>query len=191
MSKQQPKAIVKGDLVDEDELRNGDGPKPEPIDPPEIAGARFGLVGRLYRMHRAYKKERRLADKGYVKWFLVGSSWPEPKFVKPEQKGGGIPEYEHDGEIYAFPDRARLASRSSGMWTVIHKEGEFEPITLRDPTEDAIKADEVKEYLNKRITTDPPSWFDNFDLDPQDIIMYAVAAIIVLAVLQSVLGGGA
>jgi len=102
----------------------------------------------------------------------------------------GIPEYEHDDEVYLFPDRGRLASRSSGMWTVIHKEGESEPLCLRDPTEDAIKADELKEYLNKRVTTDPPSWWDNFDLDSEDIIKYAIAAIIVVAVLQQVLGGG-
>jgi len=182
--------FVAGEEVDEDALKNGHEEPTETIEPPEISGARFGALGMLWRMYRQRRKERKYADEGYVQWYLVGAGWPEPKYVKPEGEGGGIPEYEHNDETYLFPTRGRMASRDSGMWTVIHKEGESEPINLRDPTENAIKADELKEYLTKRVTSSPPSFFDNFDLSADNLIKYSIAAIILFALLSSVLGGG-
>lgn len=183
--------FVAGEEVDADDLReNGHEEPTETVEAPDISGARFGTVGMLYRMYRQRQKERKYADKGYVKWYLVGSGWPSPKYVKPEGKGGGVPEYEYEGDTYLFPVRGRMASRDSGMFVAIHKEGEAEPLNLRDPTENAIKADELKEYLTKRVNTSPPSFFDKFDLGADELIKYSIAAIILFALLSSVLGGG-
>jgi len=173
--------IVIGEPVDEDTLRNG---QTDPIDPPDVRDGRWGIIGDFYRYYRARRKTRKLADKGYVRWYIVDGGWPEPKFVKPELKGGGVPEYELDDSVYLFPKRAGLPDRRSGMWTFVHNRGSAEPRTLGDSTEEAIKADEISEYLTKRVTTNPPSFWDKVDLDPEQILMLAIAAVILIAVLR-------
>jgi hypothetical protein len=89
-----------------------------------------------------------------------------------------------------FPKEAMIPDRDSGMFCVIHKEGEAEPLNMTDPTANAIMADELNEYLTKRVTSSPPSWWDNIDLDAQDIIPIAIGALIIIAALQQVMGGG-
>lgn len=188
-----PEQLVLGEEVDPDDLRtNGHagGEYADPIDPPRLSSDSWIPGATLYRIYRARRKEKKLAGKGYVRWYLVGDGWPEPKFVKPERDGSGVGRYEYEDGVYAFPREALLPSRSSGMWTVIHKENEAMPMNLKDPTKDALKADEVSEWLTKQVTSEPPSFWDKFDIDASDMIMYMVVAIVGIALLQQFLGGG-
>jgi len=183
--------LVIGEPVEEDDLReNGHEEQRETVEAPRIGSPKYGLVGKLWRAYRNDKKERKYADKNYVKWYLVGSGWPSPKFVKPEGKAGGIPEYKHDGTTYLFPREALLPDRDSGMFTCVHKYGEADPLNLTDPSRNAIKADELNEYLTKRVTSSPPSFFDKFDLDPETILYLSIGIVLILAVGARVMGGG-
>lgn len=186
---QSDSTLVIGERVDEDELPEDDDDL-QLVEAPRIGTPKWGAVGLYWRARKKRRKEKRYADKGYVKWYLVESGWPTPKFVKPEGKGGGIPEYKHDGDTYLFPKEAALPDRDSGMFTVVHKKGESEPLNLTDPTENAIKADEISEWLTKRVTSSPPGLLDKFDFDAEDIIYIALGAIILVALLQGLLGGG-
>jgi len=190
MSKGDQRLVI-GEPVDEDDLRrNGHEEQRELVDEPRIGSPRWGLFGKLWRAYRNHKKERKYADKNYVKWYLVGSGWPRAKFVKPEGKGGGIPEYKHDGTTYLFPRRAMLPDRDSGMFTVVHKYGEADPLNMTEPSQNAIKADELSEYLTKRVTSSPPSFFDKFDIKPETLLYGAIGLVLIIAVGARVLGGG-
>lgn len=157
---------------------------------PELQTARWGWPQKLYRMHRQHKKRRKLANRGYVQWYLIDDTYPTPKFVKPETKGGGIPEYEYDEERYLFPKDAMVASEQQGLWTIVHKKGEADPVNLRDPTEYAVPADTLENYLDMRVNTEPPSWLDQFDLEPAEIFKWLLLGLVAFMMLRSVLGGG-
>jgi len=172
--------------IDPDELEED-----ETIDlrPPDVKGSRIP-GGEFWKLRRRRKKRKKLVNKGYVQWFLVDDGWPEPRFVQPKAKGAGIPEVKHDGDRYLFPKQSMLPNTTQGMWTVIHRKGEADPINLRDPSKYAIPTDELDEYLNMTVSSSPPSWLGQFDLDAEDIIKYGIAAIIVFALVQGFLGGG-
>lgn len=183
--------LVIGEPVDEDDLRrNGEGEQVEHVDEPTIGSPKYGVLGKVWRAYRNHKKERKYADKNYVRWYLVGSGWPRPKYVKPEGKGGGIPEYKHNGTTYLFPERGRLPDRESGMFTYVHQVGEVDPVNLSDPRPYAIKGDELDEYLTKRVTSSPPGLLDKFDIDGETILYVSIALVLLFAVLQRFLGGG-
>ncbi|WP_225334253.1 hypothetical protein [Halomicrobium urmianum] len=159
------------------------------LDPPRLK-SRLGTFGKVWKQYKHQRKLQKLAGKGYVRWYLVEDSFPSPKFVKPEKKGGGVRELEHNGQRYLFPREAFLPDRSTGMWTVVHKSGELDPIPLHDPTEYALSADQAEEWLNMRVTSKAPSLFDRIDMDKSDVMTYLIAGIIALAVLQGMFGGG-
>lgn len=160
------------------------------IDPPDLSNATFGAPEELWKLRRERKKRRKLAKKGYVQWFLIENGFPEPKFVKPKQNGAGTPEKRKGGCRYLFPKAAALPSEQQGMWTYVHRKGEADPVNLRDSTAHSIPADVLDEYIQMKVTASAPSLLDRLDLDPKDIVMYAFAALILFAILQSVLGGG-
>jgi hypothetical protein len=154
--------------------------------PAELKERRFPSL----RLRREQKKRRKKAKQGYIRWILIDETYPEPKYIKPKTKGGGMREYEHDGETYLFPRRAMLPSEREGMWTVIHRKGEADPVNLRDSHEAAIPSDELKEYLTLRVSSSAPSLLDKFDIEPRQILMLTIAAIVVFALLSDVMGGG-
>lgn len=157
---------------------------------PDLQTATWGLPQKLYRMHRQIRKRRKLAKHGYVQWYLIDDTYPTPKFVKPEMNGGGIPEYELDDERYLFPKDAMVASEQQGLWTIVHKKGEADPVNLRDPTEYAIPADVLENWLDMRVNVDPPSWWDSFDIEPADAMKWLFIGLVGFVILRSVLGGG-
>jgi len=156
---------------------------------PDLKGSRLGAIGRYYRIHKDWKKRRKLAKKGYVRWFLVDETFPEPKFVKPELKGDGMPEVRVDGKPYAFPRESMLADERTGMYTVVHKKGDAEPINLRDPAKTAIPVDKLDEWINLQLHKDPPSWLDNIDVSPRQIMAFALGATVLIAVIYPMLPG--
>jgi len=191
-----------GDGADEDELPEGvtvldgfdldadDEVQLAELDQPDMKTARWGWLQQIWRMHKQIKKRRKMASEGYVQWYLIDDTYPVPKFVKPERKGAGVPEYEHGGNRYLFPKDAMVASEQQGVWTIMHKRGEADPLNLRDPTKNAIQADTLEEYIQMRVSTSPPSWLDQFGLGAEDIIKYGLAGFILIVIGQSVIGGG-
>jgi len=168
---------------------SADGGVVRTLRPPDLRNARFGLLSEFWRLHKHHRKRRRLSSKGYVQWFLIDDTYPVPQYVQPDLNGGGIPEVEHDGTRYLFPKSAMLASEEQGLWTVVHKRGEAEPINLREPSEDAIKADALDEYLRMRVTTEPPGWLGDLNLDAATLMKVGLALVIGYAVMQSVMTG--
>lgn len=142
-----------------------------------------------WRTRRWLKKREKLIGDGYVQWYLIGDAVSQPKFVKPKRKGGGIPELEHNGETYLFP-RAALVPSEDGMWTCVHREGEADPINIRDPARLSIPSDELKEYLDLRVSSSAPGLLDGLGLDAGDLVKIAIAGIIAYAIFQQVVGGG-
>lgn len=155
----------------------------EELRPPSVADARFGWFGQLWRTRNWLKKREKLRGKGYVQWYLVDDQFSTPKYVKPERKGGGLLELKHDGERYLFPENAMVPSEN-GLWTVIHRKGEADPLNLRDPARLSIPTDELEEYLNLRVSSTPPSWWDSLGLDMSDLVKIAIVGIIVFAAIQ-------
>jgi len=157
------------------------------LQPPQIRTTRFGLPEKLWRMYRYRRKREKLISKGYVQWYLIDDSFPRPKFIKPEFEGEGLREYQYKGKKYVFPRGAMLPSEEQGMWTVVHKKGEMDPVNLRDPSATSLPADAMKSYLDMKATAAPPSFFDKFDMDAADAMKWLMVAFAALAILQQVL----
>lgn len=137
----------------------------------------------LYRTRKHLKNREKLIGDGYVEWVLVGDT-VQRKFIKPSREGGGVPEYEHGDSKYLFP-RDALVPTDDGMWTCVHREGEADPIPISDPAEHAIPSDVLKEYLDRSVSTSPPGLLDSLGLDSGDLLKFAIAGIIIFAVLQN------
>lgn len=150
----------------------------------------FGETGQRIGLWWHFKKRRRLLQKGYVQWLLLDDGWPMPKFVKPVSEGGGIPEFEYDGTTYLFPKRAMLPDETTGLWTVLHRRGESDPVNLRMPNELALPADMTTEYLTTRVTDEAPSFFDKWDIDGQGMMYILIGVTVALSVIGYMLAGG-
>ena len=186
----------------DDEPRNPGGEPPEGADPDAEWPAGEGQIvdhrppsvktrtwRQIWRTRRWLKKRQKLIGDGYVQWYLIGDAVPHPKFVKPKRKGGGIPELEHNGETYLFPRDALVASEEGG-WVCMHREGEADPINIADPARLSIPADELKEYLDLRVSSSAPGLLDGLGIDSGDLIKIAIAGIIAFAAFQQMTGGG-
>lgn len=159
------------------------------LEPPHLKRTAFEKYLGLLATYRHQRKRRKLAGKGYVQWYLVDSGWPRPKYIKPEDEGGGEFEYEYGGETYLFPSEAMVPDRDAGLWTVVHQRGNAKPINVAKPDEFAISAKQLNDYVTSRVTIEPPSWFSN--LDAEDLIKYGIGAFIAFILLQGLLSGGA
>lgn len=165
-----------------------DEPEPQVVEhPPPRMDTR--VWRQIWRTRKWLRKREKLIGDGYVQWYLIGDAINHPKYVKPERKGGGIPELEVNGETYLFPPDAKMPSED-GMWTFIHREGEADPINIREPAQVSIKADELKEYLDLRVSSSAPGLLDGLGLDSGDLIKIAIAGIIGYAMFQQFMGGG-
>ena len=186
----------------DDQPRNPGGEPPEdPVPEPEFPEDEGQVVElrppsvktrtwrQIWRTRRWLKKREKLIGDGYVQWYRIGDAVPHPKFVKPKRKGGGIPELEVDGETYLFPRDALVPSEEGG-WVCIHREGEADPINIRDPVRLSIPSDELKEYLDLRVSSSAPGLLDGLGLDMGDFIKIAIAGVIAFAAFQQVSGGG-
>ncbi len=184
-TREQPEATKHA--VD-DVLEDGsDGPKGGgrvvEMPPPNLKKTRFGLL----RLWRRQKKRRKLAAKGYVEWYLIGDGYPRPKYVKPDASGGGVPELWYKGQPYLFPRNKRVPRKDSGMWVMMHKKGDAEPINLQNPEKLTIPTDELKQYLETQVTSGAPSTLDKLNISRSTIIAGVLGIIILYAVLM---GGG-
>jgi hypothetical protein len=173
----------------EEAMQNGHEAAVVNMPQPDLADPTFGAPQRYWRIRRAHKKRRKLSKKGYVRWFLIDETFPEAKFVKPELTGTGVPEVRHDGVPYAFPREAMLADERTGMYTVVHKKGDAEPLNLRDPEKKPLPTDRVEEWLHLQLHKEPPSWLDDLlgGLSGRDIFLAMLGLVILLAVVYPML----
>jgi hypothetical protein len=164
-------------------------PEAAHIEPPRH---QEGLLNAV-KVLRTHAKKKRVAQKGYVQWYLIDGGWPAPRMVRPEQKGGGVPELEHDGNRYLFPKQAMLPSDREGAWTVVHRKGEADPLPLRQrrPGEaPALSGDAVDDVITRRVTTSAPGWLSDLNLSAEAIMTYLIVAFVGLAMAYAFLGGG-
>jgi len=167
------------------DVDDGDAPviNPDPV----WTGARTAF-GEWWATRRRRTKRKKLARKGYVEWHLVEGTFSGPAYVKPNRTGTGVPELDHGGVTYMFPEQASIPSELSGMQCYIHRAGEIDPINLRDPVDHAIAPDQFQEYADMSLQTSSPSWLG--DLSFSDILWYGLIATIVAAVAWSAMNGG-
>lgn len=154
--------------------------------PPRLKGSRLGVLGEFYHWYKRQQQIKRKAGKGYVMWYLFEDSWPEPRFVQPESEGAGVLEYKHDGETYLFDREAMLPDRRTGMWVAAHNADDGTPINLREPDEHAIDPGVLQRWKDAHYQIEPPSFWDQLDIDWQALWKLGIGAAIALAVLYHV-----
>jgi len=152
---------------------------------PETSNSILGLL----KANRHRKKAKRLAKKGYVKWYKFDGMLERPKWVKPERGGSGVPKYyDRDDDChYLFPKEALVTDSRTGAPVAIHHSGQVEPVNLADPGVPPIDADRLEEIINLEIESDPPGWLSKFDLNAQTMMWVAIAIVLAFAGLQQLL----
>jgi hypothetical protein len=152
---------------------------------PETSNSLLGL----FRANRHRMKAKKLAKKGYVKWYKFDGMLERPKWVKPERGGSGVPKYyDSDDEVhYLFPKDALVTDSRTGAPVAVHHAGQVEPVNLADPEFPPIDADRLEEIINLEIESDPPSWLSKFDFDAQTMMWVAIAIILVFAGAQQLM----
>jgi hypothetical protein len=83
-----------------------------------------------------------------------------------------------------------MVPSEDGGWVCMHREGEADPINIGDPARLSIPSDELKEYLDLRVSSSAPGLLDGLGLDTGDLIKIAIAGLIAFAAFQQVSGGG-
>lgn len=158
--------------------------------PAQSTGSKYNPMQYLRKRGRE-SKEKKALDKGYIRWYLVGESVSKPKYIKPERKeGGGIPEFEYEGNTYLFPEHQMLPDAEDGVWTVMHKRGQAEPIDLQTGNDDSIDAHVLNKYLTQRVTAGDPNGLGLIpsDWDSMDIMRYGLLAVVGLFIAMEFLG---
>lgn len=155
---------------------------------PDLKSSSFGILGKFFKYCRFRSKLRRKAGNGYVLWYLLDDSFPEPRFVKPEREGAGVPELKHEGTRYLFPPEGRLPHRRNGMWVYVHSKEDSVPINLSHPSELALDPGVLQQYSELKPETDSPSWFNGLDVEPQELFIYLIFGIGLLATIVHLAG---
>lgn len=156
---------------------------------PDLKKSKLGLIGHFLSYWWYRRKLRSKIDEGYVLWELIDDGRSGAKFVKPNYEGNGIPELEYDGNRYLFPPKARVPDKRTGMWFYRHQRGDAVPINLRHPDEEALDPGVLQRYRDMTPQTESPGWLSGLDLDAQDLVMYAVLGVGLLAVVIQFTGG--
>lgn len=168
--------LVANDLVDHDD---------DSITPPDIGGSLMGLL----TTWRHHAKAKRMARKGYVRWYKLGATLSKPEWVKPETRGAGVPEH-HDSDddvTYLFPEEELVQDQATGAYVCIHKHNQPEPVPIKDPALPRIDGDRLEEIINLEAESDAPGWFDRVDIDPQTAMWGIILLVMVFAGAQQLL----
>lgn len=157
----------------------------EPADP-------NGKLWDLLKQWRHDKKAQKLAKKGYVKWYKIDATMPKPQWIKPTEGSAGMLEYYDDDEevTYLFPKEPMLHDQRTGAWTAVHRQGEAEPINLRDPAMPPIETEPLERTINMEAESDAPGFFDRMNLDGQTMMWLMIIVVLGLAGFQQLMGGG-
>jgi len=152
---------------------------------PDVSSSLWGVFKQL----RHKSKRKKLAKKGYVKWFKIDGMLNAPTWVKPERSGSGVPKfYDSDDDVhYLFPSDALVTDSTTGAPVAVHKSGEAEPVNLEDPEYPPIDADRLEELINLEIESEPPSWLSKFDLNAQTLMWAMIFIVLIFAGAQQLL----
>lgn len=144
----------------------------------------------LFRIMRHYQRAQRLAKKGYVKSIRLGSTYSRPTWVKPEPDGTGVPEADIDGETYYFPKESMVPDQMTGAWVAVHREGEGDPLDLRDPAYPGIPVDLVERIVNLKAEDKPPGFLDDLlgGWDQQALMWGGIALLFVIYAAYQYMG---
>lgn len=131
----------------------------------------------VFKVWLHVRKQARMAKRGYLKWYRVGSRLEKPVWVKPEHKGTGEYEYYHKGDdqTYVFPEEALVTDGLTSAYVAIHKVGEAEPIDLRDPGWPTMDADRLQEVIDLEIARNPPGGLRRLPLSRAQLKYVAIA----------------
>ena len=121
------------------------------FDPPEVKNSPLDY----FRVMRHYQRAKKLAKKGYVRWYVLDSTMSRPQWIKPEQEGTGVAKYKDGDQPYYFTKEAMVADELTGAWTALHREGEADPVNLRDPAYPGIETDLVERIINLEAENEP------------------------------------
>ena len=147
---------------------------------PDVSGGLFDLV-RVWR-HRS--RAQKLAKKGYVKWYKIGSNVSRPQWVNPSQEGSGVPRYRDGGEPYYFPREAMVTDSETGAYVAMHYEGDADPINLRDSDLPALSTDKVERVINMEAESSAPGFLAGLNITPSKIMAALIGIIVVYALLM-------
>lgn len=154
---------------------------------PDLSGGLWDLIS-VWR-HR--QKAKKMAQRGYVRWYKIDSQFSEPKWVKPEMEGAGVYEYYDTGDdtTYFFPQDAMLHDEATGAWTAVHRRGEVDPINLADPMMPPIPGDRMEELIQLEAESDAPSFWDRMDISAQSIMWVAIGGFLLMGAVMQFMGG--
>lgn len=176
------------DLVDApDENPDKPGQTVE-LETPEIRSGIIHLLKIWWHRTRAKK----LAEKGYVKWYKLDATMKRPKWVKPRYDGTGEGEYydSADDVTYLFPKDAMVPDAQTGAWTAIHLRNEADPINLRDGLMPAVPADRLQELINLEAESEEPGFFDKHYISGTTLFIIVTVILFLVYAATQVLGGG-
>jgi hypothetical protein len=152
---------------------------------PETSGSLMSLLS----ISRHKSKEKKLASRGYVKWYKLDGMLSPPKWVKPERSGSGEPKYyDSDDDVhYLFPQEPLVTDAQTGAPVAVHHSGEVEPVNIANPAYPPIDADRLEEVINLEIDSEPPSWFSKFDIDATTMMWLLIIIVMGAAAAQQFL----
>lgn len=168
-------------------LDETDDEDPLTFRPPEIKNSILDVL----RVTRHLQRQRKLAKKGYVKWYRLGSTLGRPQWVKPKQQGSGTPKVTVDGQPYYFEPEAMVSDEVTGAWVAMHREGEADLMNLRDPAYPGIEADLMERIINLEAEDKPPGWLDGLGNWDQKTMMYVgIVVLFLIYAAYRYMGGG-
>lgn len=144
------------------------------FEPPEISGSWLDY----FRVMRHLQRGNKLAKKGYVKWYQLDSTLNRPQWVKPERNGTGTPKHTVDDQPYYFPKDSMVTDARTGAWVAVHRDGEADPVNLRDPAYPGIETDLVERIINLEAENEPPGFFDQFGGLSQQALLWGGMAVL-------------
>lgn len=173
----QARESVFDDLADiEDEVT---------FDPPDVRGS----IIDIFRVMRHHQTAKKLAARGYVKWYKLGSTLSKPRWVKPKREGAGTPKFEDDDQPYYFPKEAMVSDQQTGAWVAFHREGEADPINLRDPAYPGIETDLIEKIINLEAENEPRSSLFGLDISMRMAVIGITAVLFVIYAAARMYGG--
>ena len=172
-------------LIDDAE---GDENHAVELDPPEV---RSGIL-QLLKIWRHQSKAKKLAEKGYIKWYKLDATIQRPRWVKPRYGGTGEAEYydSDDDVTYLFPKDGMLPDAQTGAWTAMHRRNEADPINLRDGLMPAVPSDRLQEIINLEAESEEPGFFDKHDISGTQLFIVVTVILFLVYAATQVLGGG-
>jgi len=151
------------------------------LDPPDVSGG----LGDLLRTWRHRMKAKKLAKKGYVKWWKIGSNWARPQWVKPTLDASGELQYydSEDDATYGFSREGMLHDAQTGAYVAVHVQGDYGPINLKDPITPSISANRMEEIIQLNAESDAPGFWSRLDVDPGVILAIGITLLLVIGAI--------